>query len=69
LETLRDRQFVHARVNDPKFAYNPLRFTPQGERIDVGVYRQAEQAILQIEGTGATDMGRILEPFFRAVSA
>jgi hypothetical protein len=40
--------FGHARVNDPQFAYKPLRFTPQGKRIDVGVYRQAEQAILQM---------------------
>jgi signal transduction histidine kinase len=58
--------FGHARVNDPQFAYKPLRFTPQGKRIDVGVYRQAEQAILQIENTGpgiaATDIGRIASP-------
>jgi two-component system OmpR family sensor kinase len=52
---------------------NALRFTPQGGRVDVGVYRQSsatgEAAILQIEDTGPgiteTDMDRIFEPFFR----
>ena len=48
---------------------NALRFTPQGGRVDVGVYQQDEAAILQVEDTGtgiaAADMDRIFEPFFR----
>lgn len=48
---------------------NALRFTPEGGRVDVGVYRQAEAAILQVEDTGpgiaAADLDRIFEPFFR----
>jgi two-component system OmpR family sensor kinase len=48
---------------------NALRFTPEGGRVDVGVYRQDEAAILQVEDTGPgiadTDMERIFEPFFR----
>lgn len=48
---------------------NALRYTPQGGRVDVGIYRENEAAILQIEDTGpgiaATDMARIFEPFFR----
>lgn len=48
---------------------NALRYTPAGGRIDVGVYREAEQAVLQIEDTGPgilpSDLERIFEPFFR----
>jgi len=48
---------------------NALRFTPQGGRTDVGVYREDDTAILQIEDTGAgiasTDLDQIFEPFFR----
>jgi two-component system OmpR family sensor kinase len=48
---------------------NALRYTPTGGRIDVGVYREAEHAILQIEDTGPgilpRDLDRIFEPFFR----
>lgn len=48
---------------------NALRYTPPSGRIDVGVYREAGQAILQIEDTGpgvsASDLDRIFEPFFR----
>ena len=49
--------------------YNALQYTPPGGRIDVGVYREAEQVILQIEDTGPgilpTDLDRIFEPFVR----
>ena len=48
---------------------NALRYTPPGGRIDVGVYREAEQVILQIEDTGPgilpSDLDRIFEPFVR----
>lgn len=49
---------------------NSLRHTPQGGRIDIGVYREGERVILQIEDTGPgispTDLKRVFEPFFRA---
>jgi two-component system OmpR family sensor kinase len=48
---------------------NALRFTPQGGRIDAGVYRDGDAAILQIEDTGPgvspDEIDRIFEPFFR----
>jgi two-component system OmpR family sensor kinase len=48
---------------------NALRFTPRGGTIDIGVYRQDDVAILQIEDTGpgvaSTDMDQVFEPFFR----
>ena len=48
---------------------NAVRFTPQGGRVDIGVYREGEQAILQVEDTGPgilpSDLDRIFEPFFR----
>ncbi len=48
---------------------NALRFTPRDGSIDIGIYRQDETAILQIEDTGpgiaSGDLSRIFEPFFR----
>jgi two-component system OmpR family sensor kinase len=48
---------------------NALRFTPQRGTVDLGIYRQDDAAILQIEDTGPgiapDDMDRIFEPFFR----
>jgi two-component system OmpR family sensor kinase len=48
---------------------NALRHTPQGGRIDIGVYRDDGRAILQIEDTGTgipeADLKRIFEPFVR----
>jgi two-component system, OmpR family, sensor kinase len=48
---------------------NAVRFTPQGGRVDIGVYREGEQAILHVEDTGPgilpSDLDRIFEPFFR----
>ncbi len=48
---------------------NALRFTPRGGTIDIGVYREDDVAILQVEDTGpgiaSTDMDQIFEPFFR----
>ena len=48
---------------------NAARFTPGGGRVDIGVYRDAGEAVVQIEDTGPGippgDMDRIFEPFFR----
>lgn len=48
---------------------NALRFTPRGGTIDIGIYRQDDLAILQIEDTGpgipSTDLDQVFEPFFR----
>jgi two-component system OmpR family sensor kinase len=48
---------------------NAVRFTPRGGWVDVGVYRDAGEAVVQIEDTGPgippRDMDRIFEPFFR----
>jgi two-component system OmpR family sensor kinase len=48
---------------------NAVRFTPQGGRIDVGVYGEGSEAVLQIEDSGPgippDDISRIFEPFFR----
>jgi two-component system OmpR family sensor kinase len=49
--------------------YNAVRFTPRGGRVDIGVYRDAGEAVVQIEDTGPGispgEMDRIFEPFFR----
>jgi len=48
---------------------NALRFRPRGGAIDVGIFRENEVAILQVEDTGpgiaSIDMDQIFEPFFR----
>jgi two-component system, OmpR family, sensor kinase len=48
---------------------NAARFTPDGGRIDVGVFRTDGCAVLQIEDSGPgippTDLDRIFEPFYR----
>ncbi|WP_164988355.1 ATP-binding protein [Bradyrhizobium betae] len=48
---------------------NAVRYTPDGGRVDVGVYRESGQAVLQIEDTGPgvppQDVERIVEPFYR----
>jgi two-component system OmpR family sensor kinase len=48
---------------------NALRHAPGGGRIDIGIYRDGEQAILQIEDTGPgispADLKRVFEPFVR----
>ena len=48
---------------------NALRVTPRAGHIDVGVYREDELAVLQIEDSGpgvaSPDLERIFEPFFR----
>lgn len=48
---------------------NAVRFTPRGGRVDIGVYREGGEAVLQIEDTGPGippgDFDRIFEPFFR----
>jgi two-component system, OmpR family, sensor kinase len=48
---------------------NAVRYTPRGGRVDIGVYRDAGAAVVQIEDTGPGippgEMDRIFEPFFR----
>ncbi len=48
---------------------NAVRYTPCGGRVDIGVYRDAGAAVVQVEDTGPGippgEMDRILEPFFR----
>jgi two-component system OmpR family sensor kinase len=48
---------------------NAVRFTPRGGRVDIGVYRDDREAVVQIEDTGPGippgEMDRIFEPFFR----
>ena len=48
---------------------NAVRFTPRGGRVDIGVYREGGEAVLQIEDSGpgipVGDIDRIFEPFFR----
>jgi two-component system OmpR family sensor kinase len=48
---------------------NAVRFTPAGGRVDIGVYREGSEAVLQIEDTGPgippDDIDRIFKPFFR----
>jgi two-component system OmpR family sensor kinase len=48
---------------------NALRHTPQGGRVDIGIYCEGAQAILQVEDTGpgipACDLERVFEPFVR----
>ena len=52
---------------------NAVRFTPDGGRVDIGVYRDGDEAVLQIEDTGPGippgDIDRIFEPFFRGSRA
>lgn len=48
---------------------NAVRFTPRGGRVDIGVYREGSDAVVQIEDTGpgipSGEIDRIFEPFFR----
>jgi two-component system OmpR family sensor kinase len=48
---------------------NAVRFTPPSGRVDIGVYRDGSEAVVQIEDTGPGippgDVDRIFEPFFR----
>jgi two-component system OmpR family sensor kinase len=48
---------------------NALRHTPQGGRVDIGVFREGAQIILQVEDTGpgipVGDLERVFEPFVR----
>jgi two-component system OmpR family sensor kinase len=48
---------------------NALRFTPRSGTIDVGIYREDDTAILQVDDSGPgippNDIDRIFEPFFR----
>ncbi|MFB9266571.1 ATP-binding protein [Bradyrhizobium erythrophlei] len=48
---------------------NAIKFTPKGGQIDLGVYREGERAVLQVEDTGPGisqgDLDRAFEPFYR----
>ena len=48
---------------------NALRHTPQGGRVDVGIYREGARVVLQVEDTGpgipVSDLERVFEPFVR----
>ncbi|MGY4435030.1 signal transduction histidine kinase [Bradyrhizobium sp. F1.13.1] len=48
---------------------NAVRYTPDGGRIDLGVFREGALAVFQIEDTGPgippRDIERIFEPFYR----
>lgn len=48
---------------------NAVKFTPNGGSVDLGVYREGEMAVLQLEDTGpgipAEEMDRVFEPFLR----
>jgi two-component system OmpR family sensor kinase len=48
---------------------NAVRFTPSGGRVDIRVYREGGEAVLQIADSGPGippgDIDRIFEPFFR----
>jgi len=48
---------------------NAVRYTPRGGCVDIGVYREGGEAVVQIEDTGpgipTGDIDRIFEPFFR----
>lgn len=48
---------------------NAVRFTPRGGRVDIGIYREDAEAVVQIEDSGPgippRDIHRIFEPFFR----
>jgi two-component system OmpR family sensor kinase len=52
---------------------NALRHTPEGGRVDIGVYRDGEHVVLQIEDTGPgispADHKRVFEPFVRGDQA
>ena len=49
--------------------HNALRYTPRGGSIDIGIFREDDAAVLQVEDTGpgipSMDMARLFEPFFR----
>jgi two-component system OmpR family sensor kinase len=48
---------------------NALKFTPDGGRVDLGIYRADGAAVFQVEDSGPGipphDLDRIFEPFFR----
>jgi two-component system OmpR family sensor kinase len=52
---------------------NAVKFTSDGGRVDLGVYRETGLAVFQVEDTGPgippSDLDRIFEPFFRGRQA
>lgn len=49
---------------------NAVKFTPTGGKVDIGIYREGDTAVVQIEDTGPgippSDIDRVFEPFFRS---
>lgn len=49
---------------------NAVKFTPAGGKVDIGIYREGDTAVVQIEDTGpgipSSDIDRVFEPFFRS---
>lgn len=49
---------------------NAVKFTPAGGKVDIGIYREGDTAVVQIEDTGPgippSDIDRVFEPFFRS---
>lgn len=52
---------------------NAIRYTPSGGRINIGVYRDAENGVFYVEDTGPgvlpSEMANVFEPFFRGSQA
>lgn len=52
---------------------NAVKFTPDGGRVDISIYREEASAILRIDDTGPgippSDLQRVFEPFFRGQNA
>jgi len=48
---------------------NAIRYTPQGGRVDVRLYRRDGKAVFEVEDSGpgipSADIARVFEPFFR----
>ena len=51
---------------------NVVRFTPRGGRVDIGVYREGSEAVLQIEDSGPGipehERARLFDRFYRAAA-
>jgi len=51
---------------------NALRYTPRGGHVDIGIYRENDMAVVQIEDNGPgiapDEMDRVFDPFMRGLS-
>lgn len=52
---------------------NALRYTPEGGRVDIALYREGDRAVFRVEDTGPGiengELTRVFEPFFRGTHA